>query len=97
MHGVGITRETCIEEDVFLGPRVITTNDRYLNMWENPSFKSPTIRAGAAIGAGACLLSGITVGRGALVGMGAVVLEDVPDSRIFVGAPARDAGEVRRV
>jgi acetyltransferase-like isoleucine patch superfamily enzyme len=97
MTGAYITCETRIEEDVFLGPRVITTNDRYLNMWESPSLKGPTIRAGAAIGAGACLLSGITVGRGALVGMGAVVLEDVPDSRIFVGVPARDAGEVRRV
>jgi len=97
MTGAYITCETSIEEDVFLGPKVITTNERYLNMQENPSFKGPIIRAGAAIGAGACLLSGITVGRGAVVGMGAVVLEDVPDSRIFVGVPARDAGEVRRV
>ena len=79
MSGAYIACDTSIEEDVFLGPKVLTTNERYLNMQENPSFEGPTIRAGAAIGAGACLLAGITVGRGAVVGMGVVVLEDVPD------------------
>jgi acetyltransferase-like isoleucine patch superfamily enzyme len=96
MTGAYITGETTIEENVFIGPKVITTNDRYMSMWERPVFKGPTVRKNASVGAGACLLSEITVGEGAVVGMGAVVIEDVPAGRIFVGVPARDAGEVRR-
>jgi acetyltransferase-like isoleucine patch superfamily enzyme len=96
MTGAYITGETTIEEGVFIGPRAVTTNDRYMTMWEKPVFKGPTVRRDATIGAAACLLSGITVGEGSLVGMGAVVIEDVPPGRVYVGVPARDAGEVRR-
>jgi acetyltransferase-like isoleucine patch superfamily enzyme len=95
MTGGYVTGETVLEEDVFLGPKVITTNDRYLSMWKEPVFQGPTVKARAAVGAGACLLSGITVGEGAVVGMGAVVIEDIPAGRVYVGVPARDAGEAR--
>jgi acetyltransferase-like isoleucine patch superfamily enzyme len=84
-----------IEEDAFLGPYVICTDDRFMNMWQEKTHVGPTIRKGASIGAGACLLSGITVGEGAVVGLGAVVISDVPPRRIYVGVPARDAGEAR--
>lgn len=46
---------------------------------------------GAWIGAHATVV-GCRVGRGAVVGAGAVVLEDVPDFAIAVGAPARVIG-----
>lgn len=96
MTGAYITGETTIEEDVFVGPMVVTTNDRYITMWKEPTFIGPTLKRGATVGAGACLLSGITLGEGALIGMGAVVTKDVPPGRIFKGNPAADAGEVRR-
>jgi acetyltransferase-like isoleucine patch superfamily enzyme len=96
MTGAYLTGETIIEDDVFIGPKVITTNDRYMAMWKQPVFAGPTVKRKASVGAGACLLSGITVGEGSVVGMGAVVIEDVRAGRVYVGVPARDAGEVRK-
>jgi UDP-2-acetamido-3-amino-2,3-dideoxy-glucuronate N-acetyltransferase len=81
---------------VFIGPKVITTNDRYPTLKKEKIHRGPTVKRAAEIGAGACLLAGITVGELALVGMGAVVVTDVPDGRLYIGVPARDAGEARR-
>jgi len=44
---------------------------------------------GAWIGVGAIILSGVRIGEGAVIGAGSVVTQDVPDSAIAVGAPAR--------
>ncbi|PKQ28392.1 MAG: UDP-3-O-(3-hydroxymyristoyl)glucosamine N-acyltransferase [Candidatus Anoxymicrobium japonicum] len=93
--GAYITGETVIEEDVFVGPYVVTTNDRYMSMWTSKTYAGPIIKRRAAVGAGANLLSGITIGEAAVVGMGAVVVTDVPPKRVFLGVPARDAGEAR--
>jgi acetyltransferase-like isoleucine patch superfamily enzyme len=86
-----------VEEDVFLGPNVVCTDDRYMSMWKEKTHKGPTIKRAAAIGAGAHLLSGITIGEEALVGLGAVVISDVPPRRIYAGVPAQDIGETRRI
>jgi len=94
--GAYITGEVVLEEDVFIGPKVITTNDRYPTMKTSKTHRGPTVKREAEIGAGACLLAGITVGEMALVGMGAVVVTDVPAGRLFIGVPARDAGEAER-
>lgn len=94
--GAYLTGEVTIEEDVFIGPRVITTNDRYPVRRDSKFYTGPVVKRAAAIGAGACLLAGITVGEEALVGMGAVVVTDVPPHRLFIGVPARDAGEAGR-
>lgn len=94
--GAYITDETEIEDAAFIGPGVLTTNDRYMSMWTEKTYRGPRIGRMAAIGAGAQLLAGITVGDKAVIGMGAVVIADVPPGRIFVGVPARDVGEVRR-
>jgi UDP-2-acetamido-3-amino-2,3-dideoxy-glucuronate N-acetyltransferase len=86
-----------IEEDVFMGPYVLCTDDQFMSMWKEKAYRGPAIRRGAAIGAGARLLAGITIGEEAVVGLGAVVISDVPARRIFVGVPARDAGAVRSI
>jgi acetyltransferase-like isoleucine patch superfamily enzyme len=94
--GAYITGDVVLEDDVFIGPKVITTNDRYPTLKKEKIHRGPTVKRAAEIGAGACLLAGITVGELALVGMGAVVVTDVPDGRLYIGVPARDAGEARR-
>ncbi|MDD5748890.1 MAG: DapH/DapD/GlmU-related protein [Actinomycetota bacterium] len=91
--GAYLTGETTIEEDVFVGPYVVTTNDKYLSLCPRPVFKGPIFKRAASIGAGACILSGVTIGEGSVVGMGAVVIKDVPPGRIYAGVPARDIGE----
>lgn len=93
--GAYLTGDCHIEDDAFIGPAVVTANDRYMSMWKEKVYRGPLVKRFAAIGAGACLLAGITVGEYAVVGMGAVVTGDVPPGRLFVGTPARDVGEAR--
>jgi serine O-acetyltransferase len=50
---------------------------------------APHIGAGALIGTGAKVLGPVRVGRHASVGANAVVIADVPDFAVVVGAPAR--------
>lgn len=49
----------------------------------------PVIRERAYIGAGAKILGEITIGRGASIGANSVVLTDIPDYAVAVGAPAK--------
>ena len=51
--------------------------------------KPVVIGYGADIGMNASILPGIRIGRHAIVGAGAVVTQDVPDSAVVAGVPAR--------
>jgi acetyltransferase-like isoleucine patch superfamily enzyme len=92
-----ITAYSLLEENVFIAPCVITTNDNFMGRTEkrHELVKGPTIRRGARIGGGAVLLPGIEVGEEAFVGAGAVVLRDVPARAVMVGSPARQIREVQ--
>lgn len=75
-----------IEDDVFIGPHVVFTNDK------NPpsGFWGETIvRKGAVIGANATILPDVEIGQGATIGAGSVVTKSIPDFEIWVGNPAR--------
>lgn len=86
-----VTAYSTLEEDVFLAPGVVTTNDNYMGRTEErlEAMLGPTIRRGARVGGGAVLLPGIEIGEEAFVGAGAVVLRDVPARAVVVGNPAR--------
>jgi acetyltransferase-like isoleucine patch superfamily enzyme len=92
-----VTAYSTLEEDVFLAPCVVTTNDNFMGRTErrHELRKGPTIRRGSRIGGGAVLLPGIEIGEEAFVGAGAVVLHDVPARAVVVGNPARQIREVR--
>jgi len=77
---------TIIEDDAFLGPNVVVTNDPY-----PPSKRRMgiTIEKGATVGANACIVVPARVGEGSIVGAGAVVTKDVPSNMVVIGAPAR--------
>lgn len=99
-HLVGDMR---IEEHVFVGMQVVTTNDNdvYLTRFgigSGPSTGAglsgsrrdgPTLRRFSAIGAGATILPNVEIGEGALVAAGAVVTRDVPAWTIVAGVPAK--------
>ena len=91
VHLVG---DMVVEEHVFLGMGVVTTNDNdvYLTRFGLAAREqrgAPVLRRFAAVGAGATILPGVEIGEGALVGAGAVVTRDVPPWTIVMGVPAR--------
>jgi acetyltransferase-like isoleucine patch superfamily enzyme len=91
-----VTAYSTLEEDVFIAPCVVTTNDNYMGRTEArlAEMRGPTIRRGARIGGGAVLLPGVEIGEEAFVGAGAVVLNDVPARALVVGNPARKIRDV---
>jgi acetyltransferase-like isoleucine patch superfamily enzyme len=91
-----VTAYSTLEDDVFIAPCVVTTNDNYMGRTDRrlEEMRGPTIRRGARVGGGAVLLPGIEVGEEAFVGAGAVVLRDVPARAVVVGNPARQIREV---
>ena len=86
-----ITAYSTLEENVFVAPCVVTTNDNFMGRTErrHELIKGPTIRRGARVGGGAVLCPGIVVGEEAFVGAGAVVTKDVEPRMLVVGNPAR--------
>jgi acetyltransferase-like isoleucine patch superfamily enzyme len=86
-----ITAYSTLEENVFIAPRVITTNDNFMGRTErrHELIKGPTVRRGARVGGGAILCPGVVVGEEAFVGAGAVVTKDVAPRMLVVGNPAR--------
>ena len=91
--GVQVWDGTEQQDDVFIGPNVTFTNDRFPRSKQYPeSFARTVIESGASVGGGAVLLPGIRVGRKAMVGAGAVVTRNVPPFAIVVGNPARITG-----
>ena len=93
--GVQLWDGTVIENNVFIGPNVTFSNDKYPRSKEYPSsFPQTVIKYGASIGAGAVILPSITIGSKSMVGAGAVVTRNVPDNAIVVGNPAKIVGYV---
>lgn len=93
--GVQLWTGITIEDDVFIGPNVTFTNDRFPRSRQWPDeYEKTRICAGASVGANSTLLPGITVGARAMVGAGSVVTRSVPPNAIVLGNPARITGYV---
>ena len=91
-----ITAYSTLEDEVFIAPCVITTNDNFMGRTErrHELRRGPTIRRGARVGGGAVLCPAVEIGEEAFVGAGAVVVRDVPAKAVVVGNPARQIREV---
>ncbi len=84
-----------IEDDVFLGPNMIFTNDfrpRAAVKKGRDALTPTLVRRGATIGANATIVAGVEVGEYAFVAAGTVVIRDVPAHGLVVGNPARLVG-----
>lgn len=79
---------------VVIGPKVVIGDG--VTIYQNVTlgakangkeYTAPVIGDNVVIGAGACILGNVRIGNNVRVGANAVVLSDVPDDCIAVGAP----------
>ena len=88
--GAYIPDHVVIHDDVFIGPHVVFTNDKYPpsdGEWKK-SQKTHVLN-GASIGANSTILPGVTIGFGAVIGAGSVVTHNIMDYATAYGNPAR--------
>ncbi|MBQ2263749.1 MAG: serine acetyltransferase [Loktanella sp.] len=79
-EGVYIGSDVTIYQSVTLGGRVI--GDRKKGNY-------PTIGDGTVIFAGAVIVGKVNIGKNCVIGANSVVISDLPDNSVAVGAPAR--------
>ncbi|GAA1695057.1 acyltransferase [Fodinicola feengrottensis] len=90
---VGVT----LEDEVFVGPSAVFTNDLNPRAAKEDWTVTPTlVRRGATIGGGVTVVCGVEIGEYAFVAAGAVVTKDVEAYRLVVGNPARPVAWVNR-
>lgn len=93
--GCYITAFSVVEDDVFVAPGVVTTNDRTAGRHgrDEPN-RGCLLRRACRIGARVVLLPAVEVGEEAFVGAGSVVTRDVPARAVVIGVPARRIRDV---
>jgi UDP-2-acetamido-3-amino-2,3-dideoxy-glucuronate N-acetyltransferase len=95
--GVALWDGMIIEDDVFVGPNAVFTNDKRPRSRKYPEqYLQTVLRQGCSIGANSTILAEVTIGRWAMVGAGAVVTRSLPDYALVYGNPARQQGWVCR-
>jgi UDP-3-O-[3-hydroxymyristoyl] glucosamine N-acyltransferase len=92
---VYVTGGSVVEDDVFIGPGVTTTNDDSMGRHApGEPLLGPVLRRACRVGGGAVLTPAVEIGEEAFVAAGAVVVRDVGPREVVMGVPAR---VVRRV
>jgi len=90
---VSVYRGVRLEDEVFVGPSAVFTNDRFPRAsTEDWEVVETLVSHGASIGANATIVCGVVIGPWAVVGAGAVVTRDVAAHELVVGNPARRLG-----
>jgi acetyltransferase-like isoleucine patch superfamily enzyme len=87
---VYLTAHSLLEDDVFVGPCAMTTNDDTMSRHgKEYELRGATLRRASRIGGGAVLTPGVEVGEEGFVAAGALVTRDVPARGVALGVPAR--------
>ena len=92
---VYLTAFSVVEDDVFVGPCAMSTNDDTMaRHGSDYALRGATLRRACRIGGGAVLTPGVEIGEEAFVAAGALVTRDVPARAVVMGVPARVVREV---
>jgi acetyltransferase-like isoleucine patch superfamily enzyme len=93
--GVYVTGGSIVEDDVFLGPGVLTTNDHTIGRHaRGEPLLGPTFRRACRVGGGVVIVPGVEIGEEAFIAAGAVVTRDVPSRSVVIGVPGRVVRQV---
>lgn len=86
-----ITAYSTIEDNVFIAPGVVTSNDNFAGRSKERfnNFKGVTVKKGGRIGAQATILPGKIINEDAFAAAGSVVTKDIPAGKIVFGNPAK--------
>ena len=96
-NGVSVYRGVTVEDDVFLGPHMTFTNDRFPRAAVSDfELYNTLVRKGASIGAHATIVCGVEIGEYAMIGAGSVVTKNIPQFALAYGNPARIHGYVSK-
>jgi acetyltransferase-like isoleucine patch superfamily enzyme len=88
--GVYVTSYAVVEDDGFLGPGVLMTNDDTMGRHpKGEGLHAPIVRRAARVGGACVLVPGVEIGEEAFIGAGAVVTKDVAPRAVVLGVPAR--------
>lgn len=91
---VSVYAGVTLEDEVFVGPGVVFTNDLHPRAVGSWRLETTMIRRGASLGANATILCGVEIGAYAMVAAGSVVTKDVGTHELVAGVPARRVGYV---
>lgn len=90
-----LTGHSIVEDQVFVGPGVTTTNDNTMGRQPRDApLPAPRLERACRIGGGAILCPGVRIGAEAYVAAGSVVIGDIPPGAVVMGVPARQARTV---
>jgi acetyltransferase-like isoleucine patch superfamily enzyme len=92
---VYLTAYSVVEDDVFVGPGVLTTNDSTMGRHDGAyALRGARLRRACRVGGAVVITPGIEVGEEAFVAAGALVTKDVPARGVAMGVPARVVRDV---
>ncbi len=95
-NGVSIYNGVSIEDQVFVGPHVVFTNDLRprAGLWDESRLSKTKVRKGSSIGANATIVCGVEIGEFSMIAAGSVVTKDVPPHALVMGVPGKISGWV---
>ena len=95
-NNVSIYTGVILEDDVFMGPSCVTTNDinPRAKHPKNGIYKKTLIKKGASIGANAVIICDNIIGEYSMIGAGSVVTKNIDSYTVVIGNPARKYGTI---
>ncbi len=90
-NNVSVYAGVTLEDNVFLGPSCVFTNDKNprAEYSKNGQYLKTYLEEGVTVGANATIICGIKLGKYCMIGAGAVVTKDVEPYTIVIGNPAK--------